>query len=341
VTAWGRFDNNSRFAALPWPASEKSLKAEDIDATMVLQIGSTKVEWKNDDLAIRSVEVKLSLGSQQWSPRHVNIEYYPHFRLPFALEFRAWWDKSPNNTVQADPSGIEPPLVVQLEFSFFPNFMVADPDCANATYADGARSYDLSGWLQLTPAVQSGITSLNVCMWLLAATTCAVTLVWCALAEPHEHIRFDLTCFSATLLFAIPAMRGLLPAMPAAGTQHDLVHIHGQLWLVTISIVLQVVKMVLGMVHDEAKKMPGSNLSSWVHKVMEVTLAAAAAAWAALAGPAAAVAAAAAWAALAGLAAAAAWAALAGPAAAAAAAAAAGAPAATTAAPTAAPTGVV
>jgi hypothetical protein len=269
VDAWGRFDNNGRFAALPWPANGTQPTAEDTNATLVLQIGGTKVELKNDDLATISVEVKISLGSWWRRPEQVNVEYYPNFRLPFQIPFKAWWDKSPNKTVQADPSGIEPPLVVQLDFNYIPNFMVADPDCAKTTYADGARYYRLSGWLQLTAAIHSGITSLNVCMWLLAATTCVLTLVWCALAEPQKHIHFDLTCFSATLLFAIPAMRGLLPAMPAAGTQHDVVHVHGQLWLVTISIVLQVVKMVLSMVHDDADGVSGSNLSSWVHKVMD------------------------------------------------------------------------
>lgn len=293
VAAWGRFDNRGRFAALPWPnmfqntpqnatLSRRKVAdaAEAINATLVLQIGSNAVEVENGDLPPQALEVKLSLGSWWARPRQVNVEYYPNFALPFTLAFQAWWDQG--NDTQPDPSDIEPPVVVQMDFNYHPMYMIHDADCSSTAYSDANKTYLMEGFIHLSPVAMNGATSLNACMWLLAATACALTLLWCLLAKPQEYMHVDLMCFSGALLFALPTMRGLLPAIPAAGTRFDVLNVYGQLWLVTCSIALQAIKMLLAVVHGEWRASEAAKaaaqppqppvaapvesvLSSWVH----------------------------------------------------------------------------
>lgn len=108
-------------------------------------------------------------------------------------------------------------------------------------------------------------------MWVLAAMTCILSMVWCMLGKPNEHMPFDLMCFSAALLFALPTMRQLLPGILGAGTKFDTLNLFGQLWLIAASIVLQVLKMLFAIVREEQRRQAQSPtsvsvLSGWTHK---------------------------------------------------------------------------
>jgi hypothetical protein len=129
-SSWGRFVIRGRFAAFPWPINatlsdrELAAEAEAINATLILQIGATHVELKNGDL-MPTTDVKLSLGARD--PRQVDISDYPNFRVLFKLGFQAWWDKGANS--DADPTDIEPPVMVHLELNVNPMYTVDRTAC--------------------------------------------------------------------------------------------------------------------------------------------------------------------------------------------------------------------
>lgn len=75
-------------------------------------------------------------------------------------------------------------------------------------------------------------------MWALATAT-LVTTGWFVATDRTAPFSCELVCFSAGLLFALPAMRGLLPAAPAAGLFYDITNVGVQLWMMTIAILLQ------------------------------------------------------------------------------------------------------
>jgi hypothetical protein len=271
ITFWGRFDNGSRFLALPWPVNDTEARAVNA-ATLVIALGSTKMELKSGDTD-STVKFEVGLGAW-WRGNQVDAESYPNVSLPFSLWFAAWWKDGANQVL--DP---EPPLVVDLEFNYLPLYLFLGLKCSNTTYPNnGTTWYALTGSIQLSDAAKAGVMSLNACMWILTATTFTLSLVWCLLAEPEDHVRFDLMCFSAALLFALPAMRQTLPAISAGGTRFDVLNLHGQLWLIATSILLQVLKMLCAVVKEEVRRAnpaqpahepQGSVFSSWMHKLCD------------------------------------------------------------------------
>lgn len=246
VTSWGRFDDSGRFAALPWADRTVNASAGPSNVSLVLVLGGTRVERNHGDTEA-TIEVKLSLGGGRED--QVDVFEYPGVVLPFALSFGAWWVNKTSNEPLADSD--EPPVVVQLGFNNLPLYLVFGTKCVYSMYESGFRWYTMKGYIQLSPAAQNGVSSLNACTWCLAALTCLMSIVWCMLAKPREHMPFDLLCFSGALLFAIPGMRGLLPAAPSAGTRYDILNVYGQQWLITISIML---KMLSAVVMDEWRR---------------------------------------------------------------------------------------
>jgi hypothetical protein len=233
ATGWGKFDNSGVFNS---------------NTPLNLWVADTKVDLNHGDVSVQfTVEMLLGGASEE-----VDVTQYPGFRLPLGLWFRAWWDQSLSVGGKQDVTNMrEAPVVLQLGLDYSPSFVVSDPECKNTTYNDGSMFYWLEGGVSLGVAARTGITSINVCMWILAGLACSLSILWCTLSEPPRYMHVDLMCFSGALLFAIPTMRGLLPAAPAAGTMYDVLNVYGQLWLVTISIVLQVVKMMCAVVHAE------------------------------------------------------------------------------------------
>lgn len=74
---------------------------------------------------------------------------------------------------------------------------------------------------------------------------------------PRERVLtvdFGLMSFSATLLFALPTMRGMLPAVASAGTRFDVINIYGQLCLITACIAIQAVKILYTVVTADGAK---------------------------------------------------------------------------------------
>lgn len=250
VFFFGRFDNGGMFAPRPWrnkPAAK--------NISLKLNLGSTTLELKEYTLGWTKVEVDLALNDPS---SEASAQYYPKTRLPFNLWFSAgWWENSTTDTSGQPVAGNpEPPVLLRLSFNDIPHFMIDETGCGPSPYngdseAPGGTYYSLQGNVQLSPAAVESIRSLNAAMWCLAGMTCALTLLWCMLGDPQQHLHFDLMCFSAALLFALPQMRGLLPAIPAAGTQYDVMNVFGQLWLIVASIFLQALKMLSRVIQGE------------------------------------------------------------------------------------------
>lgn len=229
------------------------------NTTLVLLLGGSKVELKNGDVPL-GVEFPLSLGQWWRRPEHVNAEYYPYTSLSFSLEFTAWWS---NGDGDVDSSASEPPVVVELEFNYIPFYAVGNSRCTiNTEYAGAMRGqmnvtwYSLHGFLRLSDTAKQGVEWMNACMWALSAITCMLTLTWVVLAGPERVliVDFGLMSFSATLLFALPTMRGMLPAVASAGTRFDVINIYGQLCLITACIAIQAVKIIYTVVTADAAK---------------------------------------------------------------------------------------
>lgn len=194
-----------------------------------------------------STKVGANLEMVDPLDREASPSYYSKMRMPFNLWFsaRSWQNGASDTGGQPVAGNPEPPVLLRLWYNDIPHFMVDNTTCDS--YIDVSYStYSLVGFVQLSRAVVESIRALNAAMWCLAGMTCALSLVWCMLGDPQQHLRFDLMCFSAALLFALPQMRGLLPAIPAAGTQYDVLNVFGQLWLIVASIVFQTLKCCVG-----------------------------------------------------------------------------------------------
>jgi hypothetical protein len=241
---------------------------------LLVQLNAQEVRFTHSDSNWKQAQVKVSLrySSMQGGGgggASVDAQHYPNVALPFSLLFAArWWDEA-NATYLV---GIdEPPVVVVLQLMPMPTCRISGLKCDSTTYPDGLSYYSMSGLIQLSSLVRDMVRSLNACMWCLAAMTCATSVVWCVLAKPKECANFDLMGFSGALLFALPTMRGLLTAAAPAGSQYDVrgLNIYGQLWLLVVSIMLQVLKFFFAVVNEERRMVSSSVLSPWVHAVCD------------------------------------------------------------------------
>jgi hypothetical protein len=208
---------------------------------------------------------------------------YPNMKVPFTMWFSAWWWDSGKGEPLADMP--EPPVLLALGYNDIHSSVLEVRFSGSHAYSSGTTYYSVQGLAQLSSAAVKSVNSLNIAMWCLAGLTCAMSLVWCMLGDPQQHLHFDLMCFSRTLLFALPTMRTMLPEIPATGTRFDFLHLFGQLWLIAFSIFLQAFKLLGGVVHSEYMRRcnqqrpplhvhkvdavdasEASVLSSWVHK---------------------------------------------------------------------------
>lgn len=279
---FGRFDNNGMFA--PRPDRDKPAPA---NTSLMLSLGATAHELKANAVSYTRLDIDLILGGG-WG--YATPGSYPNMRVPFTLWFSAWWwDSGKGQPLASSP---EPPVLLTFWYNDIHSFLVDEVGCGrNYTYSGGTTYYTLQGHVQLSPAAVRSVRDLNIAMWSLAGMTCALSLVWCMLGDPQKHLHVDIMCFSGTLLFALPTMRGMLPETPETGTQYDVLNIFGQLWLLAFSIFLQALKLLCGVVHSEyvrqhsIQELPlrvdkqveevdasrsseegGSLLSAWVHK---------------------------------------------------------------------------
>jgi hypothetical protein len=153
-------------------------------------------------------------------------DLYPDVPLPFKLDFMAY--VVDNSTIV--------PLLVMLVVNQVPMFEVKDLACVHAY-----NYTSLNGTIYIDPLSRRFVETMNVFMWLLTGATFWVSLL--RVVGVIDPLRYDMLCFSAALLFALPAMRDLLPAAPPSGTWFDLWNIHPQLWIVASAILLQLFKV--------------------------------------------------------------------------------------------------
>lgn len=185
------------------------------------------------------VEVTLGLGQEGLQvPTHFHGDamWYPFVSLHFELWFMAFWTADNGGTALDLPL----PLAFTLTHSHIPMYQTSNPNCVFGDRGIGASRE----WTVVVGDIginnifkRYAIGALHVLTWALAVASFSMSIIW-AVTE-HIDLQYDLLCFCGAFLFALPTMRGLLPAAPQAGLCYDLMNIHAQLWLISIGIIIQ------------------------------------------------------------------------------------------------------
>lgn len=134
------------------------------------------------------------------------------------------------------------PYVVGLTLQNIPMYQMYNTNCEWHAAGSVLR---ITGRVALDEMSLMLLRVMQAVMWVLAAAAFTAT-VWWVLQPPRagSGMRYDLLSFSAALLFALPAMRGLWPAAPPGGTVADGMHIYAQLLLISFAILLQLGKFL-------------------------------------------------------------------------------------------------
>jgi len=186
-----------------------------------------------------AIEIDLGMGADGVNLTdhiHRSARWYPFVSLHFELWFMAFWTADGGQT--AEP-GLRLPLTLTLDYDYIPMYQMSGPlECVFGGIGTSAEWTALVGDIGINNIFKRyAVGALHVLTWALAVASFSMSIIWAA--TEHIDLQYDLLCFSGSLLFALPGMRGLLPGAPQAGLWYDLINIHAQLWLISIGIILQ------------------------------------------------------------------------------------------------------
>lgn len=217
------------------------------DPTLVVRIGDDQLTYKQDDVFAfgytTSVNLHYDVNTVQESQQAVD---YPS--SVFSYQLTAFAYVACTNTTE-DAS----PFVVQAPFSLLwypdtqPPWVVAatSPILSSEGVVNSIR---LQGTVAIRGQFQIFVKALNGLMWCLAAlvllsVACLFPTTWTI--DSERDTAMNILAFSGALLFAIPTMRSLWPAAPAAGTAFDISAVFGQLLVVGCSCGLLMIRILL------------------------------------------------------------------------------------------------
>lgn len=237
---WGKYNN---MVAMP-PGlvnGTPGLRAEREGWQLVVWLDRQKTVVSAGDYP-GYINLPLSLGGDL--PGQINSEWYPFVLLPFQLSYIVFWSAD-NGTTAVDDVPV--PLSLQVDFDFIPMYQ---------TSATCQRNQNVLQWSMVNGTIRINsmfsvvvVPVFNVVTWALATATFSMSVIWAGSGitkHPPRHMDapYDLLSFSGALLFALPSMRELLPAMPNGGIWYDFTNIHAQLWLISAGILAQIVRMM-------------------------------------------------------------------------------------------------
>lgn len=226
-------------------AGNNSTTAVEAGASLVLDINGQASVFAPGDTGI-SKQLTFGLGDVDRDARPPEVAGYPFIRLPFAFRLQAYLRQ------RGEPGNVyilpQVPVMLRLSYGYLSMYHIERLQCLgrmpdHAVGIKGVVHID-----KLTLRMVANV--LNPAMWIMAVTVLCASIVW--LFIRHENAFIGLESVAASLLFALPTMRDLLPVAPQSGTRHDFVNIYAQLVLVGTAVFLALFKGIFVLVFQRS-----------------------------------------------------------------------------------------